>query len=100
MVLVVQSSEVSAGESCSFLVKSEHSMVSIDNFNNQVCAENITSEEVDDCQHCCHCPSCHLTSLLPTGIHLAFVTVNKQLSVNTSGLQNIHHASLLRPPQI
>lgn len=62
--------------------------------------DNQTVQKSFDCHHCCHCHGGHLTSLLPSGLSLAFMCGNQSLSNLNQIIKNTHLSRLLRPPQV
>lgn len=98
MALFSQTTELMAFESVSLMTELEYSEFQQDNCDDEVC--DTDSSDTDGCQHCCHCPSCHFTSLLPVRMNLILDFSKTVASVSIQSLQNIHHTTLLRPPQI
>ena len=62
--------------------------------------DNQTAQKSFDCHHCCHCHGGHLTSILPSGLSLAFLYGNQSLSNLNQIIKNTHLSRLLRPPQV
>lgn len=63
-------------------------------------SEKQSTQKSFDCHHCCHCHGGHISSLLPSGLNLAFLYANQSLSNLKQVKKKSHNSRLLRPPQV
>jgi len=53
-----------------------------------------------ECEHCCHCPGCHQTPLLPSTLSVAILYANHPLPILNQSIKINFFSRLLRPPQV